>query len=55
MGIGCHYRGMFVGALAYADDLTVLAPSPSALRLMLLQFEKFGKDYGIRFNLIKHS
>jgi len=40
-----------VSALAYADDLTVLAPSPSALRLMLLQCEKFGKDYGIRFNL----
>ena len=20
-GIGCHYMGMFVGALAYADDL----------------------------------
>jgi len=37
-------------ALAYADGLTLLAPSPSALRLMLLQCEKFGKDHGIRFN-----
>ena len=54
-GICCHYIGMFVGALAYADDLTLLAPSPSALRLMLLQCEKFGKDYGIMFNPIKHS
>jgi len=54
-GIGCHYMGMFVGALAYADDLTLLAPSPSALRLMLLQYEKFGKDQGIRFNPVKHS
>jgi len=47
VGIGCHYIGMFVGAQAYADDLTLLAPSPSALHLMLLQF---GKDHGIRFN-----
>ena len=39
-----------MGALAYVDDLTLLAPSPSALRLMLLQCEKFGKDHGIRFN-----
>ena len=28
-GIGCHYMGMFVGALAYAD-LTLLVPSPSS-------------------------
>ena len=49
-GIGCHYMGIFVGSLAYADNLTLLAPSPSALCLMLLQCEKFGKDHGIRFN-----
>ena len=49
-GIGCHYMGIFVGSLAYADNLTLLAASPSALCLMLLQCEKFGKDHGIRFN-----
>ena len=27
-GVGYHYMGMFVGALAYADDLTLLAPLP---------------------------
>ena len=27
-GIGCHYMGMFVGALAYADDLTDLVGIP---------------------------
>ena len=44
-----------MGALAYVDDLTLLAPSPSALHLMLLQCKKFGhgKDHGIRFNLDK--
>ena len=48
--IGCHYVGMFVGALAYADDLTLLAPSPSALRLMLQRCESYGREHGINFN-----
>ena len=33
-GIGCHI-GSFYGALAYADDLVLLAPSANALRCML--------------------
>ena len=50
--IGCHYMGIFVGALAsaYADDSTLLAPSPSASCLILLQCEKFWKDHSIRIN-----
>ena len=34
-GVGCHWDGLFVGALAYADNLTLLAPSPSVLRMLL--------------------
>ena len=34
-GVGCYYGGSFVGALAYADDVVLLAPCTSALRLML--------------------
>ena len=41
-GVGCHWDGLFVGALAYADDLTLLAPSPSALRMLLRICERFG-------------
>ena len=25
-GVGCYYGGSFVGALAYADDVVLLAP-----------------------------
>ena len=32
----------FVGALTYADDLTLLAPSPAALRRLLFICEQFG-------------
>ena len=30
-GIGCYWNKHFVGAVCYADDITLLAPSPSAL------------------------
>ena len=34
-GVCCYWGHQFVGAVCYADDLALLAPSPSALRLML--------------------
>ncbi len=30
-GIGCDWDSLFAGAVCYADDLALLAPSPSAL------------------------
>ena len=35
LGVGCHWEGMFVGGLCYADDLALIAPSAHALRRML--------------------
>ena len=34
-GVGCHLGHVFAGALAYADDIVLLAPSKSALTRML--------------------
>ena len=34
-GIGCHIGLYFVGGLAYADDIVLLAPTVDALRRML--------------------
>jgi len=31
LGIGCYWDGFFVGAACYANDVALLAPSPSAL------------------------
>ena len=31
-GVGCFIGSFFVGALAYADDIVLLAPSVTALR-----------------------
>ena len=33
--VGCYVGDIFVGALAYADDLVLTAPSATALRKML--------------------
>ena len=40
----------FVGALAYADDLTLLAPSPAALRRLLFICEQFEAANMLKFN-----
>ena len=53
LGIGCHWDGLFVGAVSYADDIALLAPSPSALRLMLEHCEEFAISRGLSFNASK--
>ena len=40
-GIGYFWDHHFVGALAYGDDVVLLAPYPSALRMMLQTCEEF--------------
>ena len=49
-GVGCHWDSLFVGALAYADDLTLLTPSPSAFRTLLGICERFGAANFLKFN-----
>ena len=52
-GRGCHWEDHFSGSLCYADDLTILAPCPDALRKMLAHREEFAESHGIRFNASK--
>ena len=49
-GIGCYVGSIFSGAYAYADDITLLAPSVSALRNMLDVCVKYATDHDILFN-----
>ena len=45
---------MFVGALAYANDITLLAPTPSALRKLLVVCDEFvGTNRMLKFNFDK--
>ena len=49
-GVGCFWDSFFAGAMGYADDIVLLAPSPSALRMMLRCCEDFAFKPGLRFN-----
>ena len=53
LDIGCHVGHHFVGSLCYADDIALLAPSPSALRILLRECELFASDHNLVFNATK--
>ena len=52
-GIGCHIGGHYAGALAYADDITLLSPSMTGLGKMSSIFEQYASEYDILFNRSK--
>jgi hypothetical protein len=52
-GVGCFIGPNFVGALAYADDIVLIAPTPTALRRLLSICESYARDYCISFNSLK--
>ena len=49
-GIGCHIGSKFVGALAYADDITLISPTVDGMRRMIKTCEDYAKEYNIMFN-----
>ena len=49
-GVGCHMGSRFVGTLAYADDITLLAPCKSALSILIRVCENYAAEYDIMFN-----
>jgi len=53
LGVGCHWDGCFVSAVGYADDVALLAPSPSALRIMQHFCENFASMHNLIFNASK--
>jgi len=48
-GVGCFVGSNFVSALVYADDIVLLAPSASALRMMLEICDNYAKEYSVSF------
>jgi hypothetical protein len=47
---GCHIGHIFCGALGYADDVILLAPTLYSLRSMLQICENFSEEYDVLFN-----
>ena len=52
-GVGCHWGHLFAGAVCYADDIVLLAPCPSALRILLNICSSYALTHGLRFNADK--
>ena len=49
-GCGCYWRNLFAGAFCYADDIVLLAPCASALRVMLNICCSYASTHGLKFN-----
>jgi hypothetical protein len=52
-GVGCYIGLNFVGAFAYADDIVLLSPTPSAMRKLLRICDSYASNYDIIFNADK--
>jgi len=52
-GYGCYVGHVFVGALAYADDIVLLAPTQHAMRSILNVCEEYANGFDVRFNASK--
>ena len=51
--VGCYWGHQFAGALGYADNLVLLAPTASALRQMLSICDSYATSHGLVFSTKK--
>lgn len=49
-GLGCYIENVFIGALGYADDVTIISPSIRGLNSMLKICEEYAIEYHMIFN-----
>jgi len=49
-GVGCYLGLNVFGTLAYADDIVLLAPTPSAMLILLQICDSYAAKYDINFN-----
>lgn len=49
-GYGCYIGDVFHGAMAYADDIIMLAPAVTAVNKMLAIVNQFATEYSVKFN-----
>ena len=49
-GIGCHIWSAYIGALSYADDITLLCPSIQVWNEMIVLYWEYAKEYDKTFN-----
>ena len=49
-GVGCHMGHHFVGCLAFADDLTLMAPTIEALKRLVSIYEDYANEFHVLFS-----
>ena len=52
-GVGCRFDGVSMNNFGYADDLVILAPSPTGLQRLLTVCDNYANNHDIIFNLKK--
>ena len=53
VNVGCHMDGYFVGAVIYADDITLLGPTRPSILSMLNVCDVYARNMDILFNPAK--
>ena len=48
--MGCYVSDLYVGCVAYADDIVLLSPTIEALKRQILIAEDFAKEHAMLFN-----
>ena len=51
--MGCYYGNLYVGSLAYANDVVILNPTLGSLKEMLGICKQYSHDCNIIFNASK--
>jgi hypothetical protein len=51
LGLGAHIGGLFMGAVCYADDVLMIAPTRSAMQRMLFEIESFAEESNVIFSM----
>ena len=52
-GVGCHMGNHYTGGIGYVDDLTLLTPTRSRLKVLIEICEQYADDYCVKFNSAK--
>ena len=53
--IGCHIGSTFCGALGCPDNVSMLSPTLSSLKVMLSIADDFSKHFNVSFNALKYQ
>ena len=52
-GMGCHMGNHYTGGIGYVDDLTLLTPTRSRLKVLIKICKQYAEHYCVKFNSAK--